>query len=133
MSKENVEIVRSVWEAAKRRDTGALFALYHPAIVWQVHYGPIELRGVYHGHEGVRQLFQQWREPFETYEEQPGEFFDAGDNVVVDFRLSGRGKVSGVEVEMPRWMVYAIRDGLVVRVDIFETKSEAFEAAGLLL
>jgi ketosteroid isomerase-like protein len=131
VSKEPLETVTRVWEAAQRRDTDALFALYDPAIVWQVHYGPIELRGVYHGHEGVRQLFKQWREPFETYEEEPGVFIDAGDNVVVEIRLSGRGKTSGVEVEMPRWMMYTIRDGLVIRVDIFETKAEALEAAGL--
>jgi ketosteroid isomerase-like protein len=131
MSRENVEIVRRVWEAAQRRNSEVVFGLYDPAIVWQVHYGPVELRGLYHGHEGVRQLFQQWREPFETYQEHAGTFIDGGDNVVVGIRLSGRGKASGVEVEMPRWMVYTIRDGLVIRVDLFETKVEALEAAGL--
>jgi hypothetical protein len=32
---------------------------------------------------------------------------------------------------MPRWNVYEIRNGLVVHVEIFETKAEALEAVGL--
>jgi hypothetical protein len=32
---------------------------------------------------------------------------------------------------MPRWNVYGIRNGLVVHVEIFETKAEALEAVGL--
>jgi hypothetical protein len=32
---------------------------------------------------------------------------------------------------MPRWNVYGIKDGLVVHVEIFETRAEALEAVGL--
>jgi ketosteroid isomerase-like protein len=67
VSRENVEIVNRVWEAWDRRDMEALFALYDPAIVWESHTGPIELGGPYHGHEGVRHVFQEWLEPFETF------------------------------------------------------------------
>jgi hypothetical protein len=45
--------------------------------------------------------------------------------------LSGRGKTSGVEVQMPRWNLYEIRNGLVKHVEIFETKNQALEAARL--
>jgi hypothetical protein len=54
-----------------------------------------------------------------------------GDNVVVGFRTSGRGKASGAEVEMVGWQVYRIRNGLVIRVQFFETRTEALEAAYL--
>lgn len=53
LTEKNVEIVRRVWKAAERGDTEAVFELYDPAIVWQVHFGAPELEGVYHGHEGV--------------------------------------------------------------------------------
>jgi hypothetical protein len=51
--------------------------------------------------------------------------------VLVGYRVTGRGKASGAEVEMPRWNVYRIRNGLVIRVEVFVTKADALEAAGL--
>ena len=90
-----------------------MFALYDPAIIWEANFlGPIE-GGLYHGHEGVRQFFRDWLGSFETYRAQAEEVIDAGDKVVVGFRVSGRGKGSGVETDMARWNVYGIRDGLV--------------------
>jgi ketosteroid isomerase-like protein len=93
MSQENVEIVRRVWAAVERQDTEAMFAFYDPDIVWQDHTGALELQDhSYHGHEGVRQFWREWLEPFETFEAHSEAFIDAGDNVVVSFRLSGRGQ-----------------------------------------
>ena len=133
MSQENVELVRRIWEASERRDTAAVFALYDPAIVWDFsHAAPVELRGLYHGYDGLRQFFRQWLEPFENFHVEAETFIDAGDSVVVGYRQSGRGKASGAEVEMPvAWSVYRIRDGLVTRIEVFPTKPEAFEAVGL--
>jgi ketosteroid isomerase-like protein len=132
VSKQNVEIVRRVWAAVERQDTEAVFAFYDPDIVWQDHTGALELQDhSYHGHEGVRQFWREWLEPFETFEAHSEAFIDAGDNVVVGFRLSGRGKASGAQVEWPLWNVYTIRNGLVIRIQAFETKGEALEAAGL--
>jgi ketosteroid isomerase-like protein len=133
MSQENVEIVRRIWEASERRDTHAVFALYDPAIVWDFSQAaPVELRGLYHGYDGIRQFFRQWLEPFENFHAEAETFIDAGDSVIVGYRQSGRGKASGAEVEMPAaWSVYRIRNGLVVRIEVFQTKPEALEAAGL--
>jgi ketosteroid isomerase-like protein len=129
MSQENVEIVRRAWEASDRRDTEALFALYDPAIVWHSHYGPIS--GSYHRHEGVRQFFREWTDALETFRARAVEFIDAGDCVVVDVRVWARGKGSGVEAEMPQGHLCRVRDGLLIRIEIFETKERALEAAGL--
>jgi ketosteroid isomerase-like protein len=130
MSKENLEIVRRLMEAWERRDMEAVFALYDPAIVWDNSTLPAPNAGVYHGHEGVRQFFQEWLEAFETQHLHAETFVDAGDGVVVGHRVSGRGKKSGAEVEMFRWQVYRVRDGLVTRIDVFETRTEALQAAG---
>jgi hypothetical protein len=51
--------------------------------------------------------------------------------VIADLRLRGRGKASGVEVEMARYNVYRVRNGLATRVELFETKAEALKAVGL--
>jgi ketosteroid isomerase-like protein len=80
----------------------AIFAFYDPAIVWdQTHYEASELSAVYHGHDGIRRFFGAWLAPFESCRTHPEEFIDAGEAVVVRIRQGGRGKQSGLEVEMP--------------------------------
>jgi ketosteroid isomerase-like protein len=131
MSQENVEIVKRMWDATERGDTKAVFALYDQAIVWDSHHaGPIE-RGLYYGHKGVRQFFRDWLESFETLDLHAEKFIEVGDRVVVGYRVGGRGRGSGLEVDMCRWNLYGIRNGLVTRVEIFGTEVEALEAAGM--
>jgi ketosteroid isomerase-like protein len=123
--------VRRLWEASERRDAEAVFALYDPAIVLDTSNVSGPLAGVYHGHEGVRRFWREWLEPFETHQAHAETVIDAGDRVIVRHRTTGRGKASGVEVSMIRWNVYRIRDGLVIQWEIFETQTEALDAAGL--
>ena len=114
-----------------RGDWDPLYAFYHPDVIWDAGAlrGPIT--GVYHGHEGVRRYFRDWLESFETHDARAETFIDAGDDVIVCLRLRGRGKASGVEVEMARVNLYRIRDGFAIRVELFETKAEALEAVGM--
>jgi ketosteroid isomerase-like protein len=133
MSQENVKAVRAAWQAWECGDMQALFAFYDPSIVWdQTHYGTVEPAGVFHGHDGIRRFFRAWFSPFESYHAHPEEFIDAGDAVVVRVRQGGRGKQSGVEVNMaPYWQVYRLRDGLAVRIEVFSDQTEALIAVGL--
>jgi ketosteroid isomerase-like protein len=126
MSQENVEIVQRLWRAG---DAQSVLGFYDPAIIWESHYGPIS--GAYHGHEGVRQFFREWTEPLETFRAHAETFIDAGDRIVVATRIWARGKGSRVEGEMPQGMVYTLRDGLVTRVDLYESEDMALKAAGL--
>ena len=136
MSQENVEIVHRVWEAWERRDSDAAFAHYDPAIVWETHGHPIfggsPVDGLYEGHEGVRRFFREWRESFEAWQAEAETFIDAGDNVVVGYRASGRGRASGAELgNRMFWLVYRIRNRLIVRIHLFAEKAQALAAAGL--
>jgi ketosteroid isomerase-like protein len=133
MSEENVEVVRAAWEAWERGDMEAIFAFYDPDIVWdQTRYGPGGMSGIYHGHEGIKRFFREWLAPFESYYARPEEFIDAGEAVVVRLRQGGRGKQSGVEVEMPPyWQVYRLQDGRAVRIEVYNDQGEALKAVGL--
>ena len=131
MSQENVEVVRRMWDAWERADLETVFCLYDPAIVWVNHVGPVEAQGAYLGHEGVRRTWREWLAPFETFEAHAEAFIDAGDSVVVSWWMSGRGKTSGAPGDRSGWSVNTIRNGLVIRVDLFDTETEALEAVGL--
>jgi uncharacterized protein len=135
MSQDNVEVVRRIWEAWERGDADTVFALYDPAIVWETHTDPIRgaspVDGLYHGHEGVRQFFREWRDSFGSWRAHAEAFIDARDKVVVGYRATGRGKASGAEVRGVFWLVYTLRNGLVVRIDLFGARADALEAVGL--
>jgi ketosteroid isomerase-like protein len=131
---ENLDLVRSIHAALDRGAYGeGVVEMFDPAIVLDNSTLPGLLSGVYHGQDRVRQFAEEWRASFETktYRNLAETFIDAGGVIVVGHRVSGRGKASGVAVEMHRWSVYRIRNGLVIRIDMFGTKAEALEAAGL--
>ena len=50
---------------------------------------------------------------------EPEELIDAGDRVVVVVRQSGRGKVSGAEVNAVLYQVATVREGKVLTVDVY--------------
>jgi ketosteroid isomerase-like protein len=132
MSDENLEVVRASWDAWSRGDMGALFDFYDPEVVWDMTHSYVPDMGLFHGHEGIRDFFRQWRTFFAEYYAEPEEFVGAGDSVIVRVRQGGRGRSSTVNVEMPAyWQVYTLRDGRAVRVEIYREEEDARAAAGL--
>ncbi len=135
MSKENVEIVRRVYEAAARRDPTAIFALYDPQVEWDMSqhpYGEMSKGRVYHGHAGLRDWFSEWYEAFDDFEHDREDLVEVGEHVISVGTDRGRGRASGADV---RWNgiagVWTIRHGKVVRVVWFRTREEALDAVGL--
>ena len=51
--------------------------------------------------------------------------------LMADTRQIGRGRGSGLPVEQPSWAVFWLADGLIARRQVFWTRDEALEAAGL--
>ena len=135
MSEQNVEIVRRIFEAAASRDSAAVFALYDPAVEWDASRAPMPRLigggGVLHGHNGLRKFFQERNAIWGEIEDVPEELIDAGEHVVSADIERGRGRSSGVEVEMTQYAVWTIHNGKVVRVVWFPSRAEALEAAGL--
>ena len=137
MSRENVEVIRRLFEVADRRDTDAVLALYDPDVVFDNTRGPARAflgggRSIYHGHEGLRRIFREWYEPWGDVEASLIELIDAGERVISVQKYRGRGRASGVEVEWPDLAgVWTIRNGKVIHVAWFPSRAEALEAAGV--
>ncbi len=126
MSQENVEIVRKAVAAYARGDLDAALTNADPDIVWN----PVE-EAATQGQDAIRANVERWETDWEDYEATPEEYIDAGDQVLVTIHWSGRGRGSGVEVDIRTYMVYTLRDGKVIRMDEFTERSDALEAAGL--
>jgi uncharacterized protein len=130
MSQGNVEIVQRGYEAFARGDIDAALSALDPEI--EVRPAPdFPGEDSYHGRAGFLAYTGQWLESWDEYWVIPEQFIDAGDQVVVPYRAVGRGRGSGIDVETRLVHVWTIREGKVVRMEIFSEFSEALEAAGL--
>jgi ketosteroid isomerase-like protein len=65
------------------------------------------------------------------FRSEPEAIVDAGDYVVATIHNTGRGASSEAAVEMRVPVVLEIREGKLVRLEVFETRAEALEAVGL--
>jgi ketosteroid isomerase-like protein len=92
---------------------------------------PPDAEPIFHGHDGMRQLWRYWLEAFSDIRWEPEEILDLGDRFLVTARQSGTGSGSGVAVSEPVFQLFTLRDGLVLRQEDFRDRTKALEAAGV--
>ncbi|HEX6584920.1 MAG TPA: nuclear transport factor 2 family protein [Thermoleophilaceae bacterium] len=131
MSQENVDMVRTLLSAFDRADYELALEALDSEIEWQVPPGIAIGREVYRGRDEVQRGFAEWLAAWDTHRFEPEEMLDHGDHVVVGGVQIGRGRGSGVEVRLPTFHVFTLRDEKVTRHRSYRDRSEALEAAGL--
>jgi ketosteroid isomerase-like protein len=132
MSQENVEIVREVIESFRGGDQKRTARLLDPEVEFHGTVGGLEEGRIAHGLAQIVEVFEE--EDLEAWEErrlEPEGFIDAGDDIVVLLHEYRRGRGSGVELESDTAVVFAVRDGRVVRIQGYMDRDAALEAAGL--
>jgi uncharacterized protein len=129
MSQENIEIVRSVYEAFNRRDWDAAFRDQHPDTELTTPPGPNA--GTYRGREEIQGFWEEMLTPFDTWTAEPEECFEHGDQVVAVVKGRARPKGSSAELENRTGHLWTLRDGAVVSMRMFPQPEKALEAAGL--
>ena len=134
MSQAHVELVRAVWEAWERGETDAVLALIDPDVEWltAIDRGLGRAGSVYHGHEGMRELWNLWRSEFDDFSIQADEIRDLADQRVLTLaHWQFRGRASGIMVESQLALLMTIRDGKIVRSEDYLSHKEALEDVGL--
>ena len=133
MSQENVEIVRSIYEAFNRRDWDAAFRDARPDVEMTTPPEPVggPAGGTYRGREEVQGFWEEVLTPFEVWTAEPEDFFESGDQIAVVVKARWRPKGSSAEVENRTGALWTIRDGTVVSMRFFGKPEEALEAVGL--
>jgi ketosteroid isomerase-like protein len=141
MPSRNVEVVRTALEGysagtspselGERFDLGVSAGLIHP----EHELIPARDLGggmVYRGREGWVEFMGSWIEDFEDWTFELEEIIEGpGDRVVAVITQRGIGKGSRVPVELRHSAVHDLKDGRVVRSQLFLDPKEAYAAAGL--
>ena len=129
MSQENVEIVRSGFEAlnAGQHD----YSIFHPALIYHPRADEPD-PSAHVGRDAFERLLDGFLESFRDLRFDVLKVIDAGDRVIASTMMHGRGAASGASVEDAYVFVYRLRDGLVVEGWEYRTEQEALKAAGLV-
>src|ERR1700733_9014363 len=96
MSEQDVQILRSAYEAFARQDVAAVMAAFDEQIEWTVPY-VLPFGGIYRGHEGVGGFFASLGQHWQGLAVEPDEFIDGGDVIAALVRLRDTG--SGGELD----------------------------------
>jgi ketosteroid isomerase-like protein len=109
VSRANVATAKRIYEARNRGDVEAVLAECDSDVTWHPHLAT--LGGVpIHGHDGIRAYMSSLQEDWIGFRHEPEEFIDAGDKVVALLRTYGRGRESGIDVEVPVAHVLTFKD-----------------------
>ncbi|MBA3263608.1 MAG: nuclear transport factor 2 family protein [Thermoleophilaceae bacterium] len=130
MSQKNVEVVKEVLAAFSRYDfDGALEYMHRDVVLEMADEDP--LYGKYVGREQVKTFWMSLFRFWDGWKVETERLEDAGDTVVVVYRVLLRGRESGIPLEQRLAQLAKFRDGKVARTQLYRDVGKALEAVGL--
>ena len=127
MARDEVELVRGIFDALRSRDPAGLAALSED-VDFVNHAGPESASG----RERVAEWFESASAALRRYELEPTRLLSAGGGrVVAEVREMQVGLSSGIASERVAGSVFTVRDGQISRIEAFPTAHEALVAVGL--
>jgi uncharacterized protein len=130
MAPGNVDLIRPIYDEWGRGNWQPRFDVYDEHMEWGYSDDFPGLAGVYEDHETPNPRMRAWLSPWEHWRVEVDEYIEIGDHVVVLATYIGRGKGSGVEIRQEGAHVFKLRDGKVVRLEIFASRRKALESVG---
>ncbi|MEA2179201.1 MAG: hypothetical protein QOG77_2498 [Solirubrobacteraceae bacterium] len=125
-----VALVQRAFDAFSRRDVESLVAACHPDVEFHLPTARLTRVGLpYRGHDGIRTYVRDAARVWAELRLEPREFREIDDAVVAIGRVYAWG--AGRVVDTPAAWVWRMRDGLAIRVDVYESGTEALAAAGI--
>jgi ketosteroid isomerase-like protein len=124
VTRETVELLRSAYEALNDDDLDSVLESIDSDFVLE---RPVLLPGApsYQGHEGFKEAWTKFSSSWEELRYEPGAFMVSGDNVLVEVKILGCAKGSGVNTEVTVFHVWTMRDDKAVRWRSFIDRDEA--------
>jgi uncharacterized protein (TIGR02246 family) len=126
----NADVIHELTRLWNEGDTEAVLALYAEDAV-QVTGPHWPEQATYAGHDAIRAAMEDWQTMWETTRVVVDSLEERGDDKVVAIGAWHiRGRASGIEGEMPLFILFTVRDGKVARLEWFENRDSAVAAAG---
>ena len=125
MASRNVDLIRPIYDEWGRGSWRTSFEVYDPQMEWGWSSEFLGLAGVYRDPRDPNPRLRTWLSGWEFWRAEAEDFLEIDDYVVVLATYHGRGKGSGVEIRQEGAHVFKLRDGKVVRLEIFASREKA--------
>ena len=126
----HADTVRKFADAFAERDNDTAFALLHEDV--ELH--PIRAQlegGSYRGHDGYLEVLALFDEDWEDLRLELDDLHEGNGKAVAIARLIARGRVSGIDLDVPLALLYEFRDGRISRIQSYSDQAEALAAIGI--
>lgn len=124
-------MLASVWE---EKDFEAALAMLHPEIEWDWSNSRAPYAGVSRGRDEVRAMWLELSSVYADWSIRDREVTEVAPGlVVVAQTVETQGLTSGIKTTARGATLSTVRDGLVVSVKLFQSETEALEAARVRL
>ena len=132
MSRENANLIRSLYDAFSRGDLPGVLASFDPEIVWnEAENFPYADRNPYLGPDAVVQgLFARLGSEWDYWNVEIEEILDAGNTVVATGRSKAQHKVTRVVLDAQFVHIWRIRAGRIVQFQQYADTAQAQRAVG---
>jgi len=127
---DNVEIVKRGFKAFNENGIDGIVPFLDPEFEATTPPSLASEPDTYRGHDGIRRWFDSFYEVMDEIRWDAHGFEAVGDRVIVEFTLRARGKTTGLDFGQDAVMLWELRDGKAIRLDLFQTVDEARAAAG---
>jgi ketosteroid isomerase-like protein len=132
MSRENVELVLSQYDAIQRGDYTSPLDAWADDLVWDMTgFGLPDMAKVYRGREGLIEFWVAWLTAWDALEFETHVVEDPEDHVIVEVKQRNRGRASGVAVDFNYFQAFTLRDGRIVASYMADSRLGALAAVGL--
>ena len=121
----NVDLIRPIYEEWSRGNLRPRFDVYDEHMEWGWSDEFPDIAGVYEDTRTPNPRFHTWVSGWENWRIVAEEYLEFGDWVVVLTSYHGRGKGSGIDLHQKGAHVFRLRDGKVVRLEVFASREKA--------
>jgi ketosteroid isomerase-like protein len=130
MSHENLEIAMRANAAFNRGNVDDALEFFSPEAELRDLANAPDQASVVKGIDAIREAWTLWTAAFDELRADIEEWTEAGDAVIGAVHWQGRGKASGMSIDVRQFDVYEFRAGQIVRATLgLNSIEEALEAA----
>ena len=123
-----IGLVRAAVDAINRGDWEAALAAAAPDLTYDLSRTDSPLRGVYRGIDEVRRVAADFWGQWDSVRYEAHEMIESGEHVVMPYTSYFRGR-DGIELATDATWVWTVRDGSLVRLELYQDLEEALAAA----
>jgi uncharacterized protein len=124
---DELEAVRSSYEALNRGDIEATMTMLGPDVEWHES-SALPDTGTFRGREAVRRFLEDFLEQWQEFHQEVEEVVTEGDRAALMIHLTARGRGSGAEVDARYAHLWTLREGIGVRVEAYYDRDAALRS-----